>query len=641
MRKCIWLIIMVFIVGCSKEKDITTIPGFVNNYKNGSYEYVAEYPHMDVLKDGCDAYNDLGYCETLKEEYAITKMEEQDYSAILVDEEDPVRFDFYYTVKDENVKYEWAFNRNDRYVGKELFNSLINNINVEVYYPTVFRPNYNENPSKVIQFGFSNYTEGEVYYIVDIRLYDSDTMGYVEMRGYRNTPISDSYEEVLAVNAFADVSKLIELLNANLETAEETIPFYEYPKEQDFTSIPAFIENFKSGEYQHVDTYPRVNVKANGCEVGKYLEMSNYMDCTKLTREYDITSMPKQEYSDIYMEVDRDLSIQYYIVSKYGDEVHNNWNIKNGKEIFNELVESISNEVYYPSIYQPSYNKKPSNYINLFYEVDGIKYNVTINLYDSDTRGYVSFTIGKNSAHYTMNVHCYADVSKVIEMLFENFNVEVPEDLRDPNVEKNDFTKIPAFAANYSRGSYEYVDTYPHVEVLASGCEVGEYIPMSNWRNCTKLAEKYEITEMPVQDYSDIYMKEEDNFSMGYTIVSENVEDSITYSWDIENGKELFNSLIDAIEDEVYYPKVFRPNYNKNHSNYIGMYYEIDDIGYSVGITIYENEPKGYVEFTIGKNSATYTMDINCYADVSKIIEILSSMTDSAKVSKPMSECYG
>jgi len=73
------------------------------------------------------------------------------------------------------------------------------------------------------------------------------------------------------------------------------------------------------------------------------------------------------------------------------------------------------------------------------------------------------------------------------------------------HVEQVDYSKIPMLYNNYKNGYYEYTDELPHMDVLAYACEVGDFLPMSNYMNCYQLKDEYRNNDkIDTQDAQDI-----------------------------------------------------------------------------------------------------------------------------------------
>ena len=209
------------------------------------------------------------------------------------------------------------------------------------------------------------------------------------------------------------------------------------------------------------------------------------------------------------------------------------------------------------------------------------------------------------------------------------------------------FTSIPAFQNNYETGKYQYTEEDPHIEVLGSACEVGEYLPMSNYMNCEKLKEEYEITELAEQDYSMMVLQEETEVFFAYREYDE--KQDLLYKWKYKDGKELFNTLLETINNEIYYPSKFKPTYNSDPIQSITMSYTLQedkyvvvdlvqevrkrDIKYSLEIETYDDSGMGYIMMRVYKQGPyEEVLVITCYADVSEIIDTLNTMKDIAEV---------
>ncbi|MBE6113713.1 MAG: hypothetical protein E7191_01365 [Erysipelotrichaceae bacterium] len=209
------------------------------------------------------------------------------------------------------------------------------------------------------------------------------------------------------------------------------------------------------------------------------------------------------------------------------------------------------------------------------------------------------------------------------------------------------FTTIPAFQNNYETGSYQYTEDYPHIEVLSSACEVGEYQPMSNYMNCETLKEEFEITEYPEQDYSSMILQEETEVIFKLREYEE--KQDRRYTWEYKEGKELFNTLLETINNEIYYPSEFKPTYVEDPKQVISISYTLQEykkvvvdlvqevhkrnVNYSVEIETYDDSGMGYILMRVYKQGPyEEVMVIRCYGDVSKIIDTLVEMKDSAEV---------
>ena len=168
------------------------------------------------------------------------------------------------------------------------------------------------------------------------------------------------------------------------------------------------------------------------------------------------------------------------------------------------------------------------------------------------------------------------------------------------HTEQVDYSKIPMLYNNYKNGYYEYTDELPHMDVLAYACEVGDFLPMSNYMNCYQLKEEYRNTNKIEFDLSTLYLDEE--VEVWKCIRIGNIENMI--QWTKTDIKE-FNEFLSSIEVIQYYPDFFEVDditeYNTIKKT-IGYSYTIDNIKYSIDVSYYDESENGY--FSVDQRNA-------------------------------------
>ena len=183
-------------------------------------------------------------------------------------------------------------------------------------------------------------------------------------------------------------------------------------------------------------------------------------------------------------------------------------------------------------------------------------------------------------------------------------------------VEQVDYSKIPMLYNNYKNGYYEYTDELPHMDVLAYACEVGDFLPMSNYMNCYQLKEEYRNNDKIEFDLSALYLDEEVEVwkSVG---IGENIYNTPTQP--IKTDKEEFNGLLSSIEVIQYYPdflEVDRTTRQDTIKKTIGYSYTIDNIKCSIDVSYYDESEKGYFSvYQIKTDRYERLLSLNAYVN--------------------------
>ena len=180
------------------------------------------------------------------------------------------------------------------------------------------------------------------------------------------------------------------------------------------------------------------------------------------------------------------------------------------------------------------------------------------------------------------------------------------------HVEQVDYSKIPMLYNNYKNGYYEYTDELPHMDVLAYACEVGDFLPMSNYMNCYQLKEEYRNNNKIEFDLSTLYLDEE--VEVWKCIRIGNIENMI--QWTKTDIKEV-NEFLSSIEIVQYYPDFFKVDniteYNTIKKT-IGYSYTIDNIKCSIDVSYYDESENGYF--------SVYQRNADSYRGYEKILSL-------------------
>ena len=188
------------------------------------------------------------------------------------------------------------------------------------------------------------------------------------------------------------------------------------------------------------------------------------------------------------------------------------------------------------------------------------------------------------------------------------------------HTEQVDYSKIPMLYNNYKNGYYEYTDELPHMDVLAYACEVGDFLPMSNYMNCYQLKEEYQNNDKIEFDLSTLYLDEE--VEVWKCIRIGNIENMI--QWTKTDIKE-FNEFLSSIEVIQYYPdflEVDRTTRQDTIKKTINYSYTIDNIKCSIWIDYYDESENGYFS-VYQKNADSYRgyekiLSLNAYVNTEK-----------------------
>lgn len=182
------------------------------------------------------------------------------------------------------------------------------------------------------------------------------------------------------------------------------------------------------------------------------------------------------------------------------------------------------------------------------------------------------------------------------------------------HAEQVDYSKIPMLYNNYKNGYYEYTDELPHMDVLAYACEVGDFLPMSNYMNCYQLKEEYRNTNKIEFDLSTLYLDEEVEVWKCVGI-GENIYNSPAKP--IKINIEEFNDFLSSIEIIQYYPdflEVDRTTRQDTIKKTISYSYTIDNIKCSIDVSYYDESENGYF--------SVYQRNADSYRGYEKILSL-------------------